>query len=222
MRILVVEDDADLNRQLVTALTEAGYAVDTAHDGEEGHFLGDTEPYDAVVLDLGLPTLDGLSVLENWRRDGRAMPVLILTARDRWSDKVAGIDAGADDYVAKPFHMEEVLARVRALVRRAAGHASNEITCGTVRLDLRAGRVTVDGTPIKLTSHEYRLLSYLMHHQGKVISRTELTEHLYEQDFDRDSNTVEVFVGRLRKKIGSDMIETIRGLGYRLGEAVDG
>jgi len=222
MRILVVEDDSDLNRQLVAALTEAGYAVDTAHDGEEGHFMGDTEPYDAVVLDLGLPTLDGLSVLENWRRDGRTMPVLILTARDRWSDKVAGIDAGADDYVAKPFHMEEVLARVRALVRRAAGHASNEITCGSVRLDLRAGRVTVDGTPIKLTSHEYRLLSYLMHHQGKVISRTELTEHLYEQDFDRDSNTVEVFVGRLRKKIGSDMIETIRGLGYRLGEAVDG
>ncbi len=222
MRILVVEDDTDLNRQLVTALTEAGYAVDTAYDGEEGHFMGDTEPYDAVVLDLGLPTLDGLSVLENWRRDGRSMPVLILTARDRWSDKVAGIDAGADDYVAKPFHMEEVLARVRALVRRAAGHASNEITCGSVRLDLRAGRVTVDGTPIKLTSHEYRLLSYLMHHQGKVISRTELTEHLYEQDFDRDSNTVEVFVGRLRKKIGSDMIETIRGLGYRLGEAVDG
>ncbi|MEM8702455.1 MAG: response regulator transcription factor [Pseudomonadota bacterium] len=221
MRILVVEDDTDLNRQLVTALEEAGYVVDSATDGEDGHFLGDTEPYDAVVLDLGLPTLDGLSVLENWRRDGRTMPVLILTARDRWSDKVAGIDAGADDYVAKPFHMEEVLARVRALVRRAAGHASNELTCGPVRLDLRAGRVTVDGSPIKLTSHEYRLLSYLLHHQGKVISRTELTEHLYDQDFDRDSNTVEVFVGRLRKKIGSDMIETIRGLGYRLGAAGD-
>ncbi|WP_421982233.1 response regulator [Roseibium sp.] len=221
MRILVVEDDTDLNRQLVTALEEAGYVVDSASDGEDGHFLGDTEPYDAVVLDLGLPTLDGLSVLENWRRDGRTMPVLILTARDRWSDKVAGIDAGADDYVAKPFHMEEVLARVRALVRRAAGHASNELTCGPVRLDLRAGRVTVDGSPIKLTSHEYRLLSYLLHHQGKVISRTELTEHLYDQDFDRDSNTVEVFVGRLRKKIGSDMIETIRGLGYRLGAAGD-
>ncbi|MBO6507472.1 MAG: response regulator transcription factor [Roseibium sp.] len=219
MRILVVEDDADLNRQLVTALEEAGYVVDSATDGEEGHFLGDTEPYDAVVLDLGLPTLDGLSVLENWRRDGRTMPVLILTARDRWSDKVAGIDAGADDYVAKPFHMEEVLARVRALVRRAAGHASNELTCGPIRLDLRAGKVTVDGRAIKLTSHEYRLLSYLLHHQGEVISRTELTEHLYDQDFDRDSNTVEVFVGRLRKKIGSDMIETIRGLGYRLGEA---
>jgi len=221
MRILVVEDDTDLNRQLVTALEEAGYVVDSATDGEEGHFLGDTEPYDAVVLDLGLPTLDGLSVLENWRRDGRTMPVLILTARDRWSDKVAGIDAGADDYVAKPFHMEEILARVRALVRRAAGHASNELTCGSVRLDLRAGRVTVDGSAIKLTSHEYRLLSYLLHHQGKVISRTELTEHLYDQDFDRDSNTVEVFVGRLRKKIGSDMIETIRGLGYRLGAASD-
>lgn len=217
MRILVVEDDTDLNRQLVTALEEAGYVVDSASDGEEGHFLGDTEPYDAVVLDLGLPKLDGLSVLENWRRDGRSMPVLILTARDRWSDKVAGIDAGADDYVAKPFHMEEVLARVRALVRRAAGHASNELTCGPVRLDLRAGRVTVDGRSIKLTSHEFRLLSYLMHHQGKVISRTELTEHLYDQDFDRDSNTVEVFVGRLRKKIGTDLIETIRGLGYRLG-----
>ena len=221
MRILVVEDDNDLNRQLVTALEEAGYVVDSATDGEDGHFLGDTEPYDAVVLDLGLPTLDGLSVLENWRRDGRTMPVLILTARDRWSDKVAGIDAGADDYVAKPFHMEEVLARVRALVRRAAGHASNELTCGPVRLDLRAGRVTVDGSPVKLTSHEYRLLSYLLHHQGKVISRTELTEHLYDQDFDRDSNTVEVFVGRLRKKIGSDLIETIRGLGYRLGDAGD-
>lgn len=221
MRILVVEDDTDLNRQLVTALEEAGYVVDSATDGEDGHFLGDTEPYDAVVLDLGLPTLDGLSILENWRRDGRTMPVIILTARDRWSDKVAGIDAGADDYVAKPFHMEEVLARVRALVRRAAGHASNELTCGPIRLDLRAGKVTVDGRAIKLTSHEYRLLSYLLHHQGKVISRTELTEHLYDQDFDRDSNTVEVFVGRLRKKIGSDMIETIRGLGYRLGVAGD-
>lgn len=217
MRILVVEDDTDLNRQIVTALEEAGYVVDSATDGEDGHYLGDTEPYDAVVLDLGLPTLDGLSVLETWRRDGRTMPVLILTARDRWSDKVAGIDAGADDYVAKPFHMEEVLARVRALVRRAAGHASNELTCGAVRLDLRAGKVTVNGSAIKLTSHEYRLLSYLLHHQGKVISRTELTEHLYDQDFDRDSNTVEVFVGRLRKKIGSDLIETIRGLGYRLG-----
>jgi len=216
MRILVVEDDENLNRQLVTALTDAGYVVDSATDGEEGHFLGDTEPYDAVVLDIGLPQMDGISVLEAWRREGRAMPVLLLTARDRWSDKVQGIDAGADDYVAKPFHMEEVLARLRALVRRAAGHASNEITAGPVRLDVKAGRVTVDGQAIKLTSHEFRLLSYLMLHKGKVISRTELTEHLYDQDFDRDSNTIEVFVGRLRKKLPEELIQTIRGLGYQI------
>ncbi len=216
MRILVVEDDKDLNGQLVAALKEAGYAVDSAFDGEEGHFLGDTEPYDAVILDIGLPQMDGLSVLERWRRDGRTVPVLLLTARDRWSDKVQGIDAGADDYVAKPFHVEEVLARIRALVRRAAGHASNELVCGPLRLDVRASRVTVDGNPVKLTAHEYKVLEYLLHHTGKVVSRTELTEHLYDQDFDRDSNTIEVFVGRLRKKPGIDLIETIRGLGYRI------
>ncbi|MCB1494169.1 MAG: response regulator transcription factor [Bauldia sp.] len=216
MRVLIVEDDADLNRQLATAMKEAGYAVDTATDGEEGHFLGDTEPYDAVVLDIGLPQLDGISVLEQWRRAGRTMPVLLLTARDRWSDKVQGIDAGADDYVAKPFHIEEVLARIRALVRRAAGHASNEIECGPVRLDAKAGRVTVDGNPVKLTSHEYKVLEYLMLHRERVVSRTELIEHLYDQDFDRDSNTIEVFVGRLRKKVSADLIETVRGLGYRL------
>lgn len=221
MRVLVIEDDPDLNRQLVTAMADAGYAVDKATDGEEGHFLGDTEPYDCVILDIGLPKMDGLSVLEQWRRDGRAMPVLLLTARDRWSDKVAGIDAGADDYVAKPFHMEEVLARVRALLRRAAGHASNELVCGPLRLDARAARVTVDGNPVKLTSLEYRLLAYLMHHQDRVVSRTELVEHLYDQDFDRDSNTIEVFVGRVRKKLGIDIIETVRGLGYRIGEAGD-
>ncbi|HEV7276155.1 MAG TPA: response regulator transcription factor [Devosiaceae bacterium] len=218
MRILVVEDDANLNRQIKEALTEAGYAVDAAFDGEEGHFLGDTEPYDAVVLDIGLPQMDGLSVLEEWRRAGRTMPVLLLTARDRWSDKVQGIDAGADDYVAKPFHMEEILARIRALVRRAAGHSSNEITAGSVRLDVKAGKVTVDGHAVKLTSHELRLLSYLMHHKGKVISRTELTEHLYDQDFDRDSNTIEVFVGRLRKKLPEECIQTVRGLGYQIVE----
>jgi len=218
MRILVVEDDANLNRQLKEALTEAGYAVDVAFDGEEGHFLGDTEPYDAVVLDIGLPQMDGLSVLEEWRRAGKTMPVLLLTARDRWSDKVQGIDAGADDYVAKPFHMEEILARIRALVRRAAGLASNEIVAGSVRLDARSGKVTVDGQSVKLTSHELRLLSYLMHHKGKVISRTELTEHLYDQDFDRDSNTIEVFVGRLRKKLPEDCIQTVRGLGYQIAE----
>ncbi len=216
MRVLVVEDDADLNRQLVTALKEAGYAVDSAKDGEEGHFLGDTEPYDLVVLDIGLPIMDGISVLEQWRRAGKKMPVLILTARDRWSDKVQGIDAGADDYVAKPFHIEEVLARVRALVRRAAGHATNEIEIGSVRLDSKSGRVTVDGNPIKLTSHEYRVLEYLMTHRDRVVSRTELIEHLYDQDFDRDSNTIEVFVGRLRKKVPAELIETVRGLGYRI------
>ena len=222
MRLLVVEDDPDLNRQLVTALGEAGYAVDTAYDGEEGHFLGDTEPYDAVVLDIGLPKKDGLSVLEEWRRDERKMPVLILTARERWSDKVAGMDAGADDYVAKPFHMEEVLARLRALLRRSAGHASNDLVCGPLVLDTKAARVTVDGQAIKLTSHEYRVLHYLMMQRDRVVSRTELVEHLYDQDFDRDSNTVEVFIGRLRKKLPADLIKTVRGLGYRLTENPDG
>ena len=221
MRTLVVEDDKDLNRQLVTALTDAGFAVDKAFDGEEGHFLGDTEPYDVVILDLGLPKMDGLSVLEQWRREGRNMPVIILTARDRWSDKVAGMDAGADDYVAKPFHMEELLARVRAQVRRATGHAKSEIECGPLRLDTKTARVTCDGQQVKLTSHEYRLLAYLMHHRSRVVSRTELVEHLYEQDFDRDSNTIEVFIGRLRKKIPPDMIKTIRGLGYRLSQEGD-
>ncbi len=219
MRLLVIEDDKDLNRQLVAALEQAGYAVDSAHDGEEGWFLGDTEPYDAVVLDIGLPKKDGLTVLEDWRRAGRTMPVLILTARDRWSDKVQGFDAGADDYVAKPFHMEEVLARLRALLRRATGHSTNELTCGPVQLDTKSGRVVVSGQAVKLTSHEYRLLAYLMHHNGRIVSRTELVDHLYDQDFDRDSNTVEVFIGRLRKKLGVDVIETVRGLGYRLDRA---
>lgn len=216
MRILVVEDDRELNRQLVAALNSAGYVVDHAYDGEEGYFLGDTEAYDAVVLDIGLPKMDGISIVEHWRENSRSMPVLILTARDRWSDKVAGIDAGADDYVTKPFHMEEVLARLRALIRRASGHASSELVCGPVVLDTKTSRVTVDENQIKLTSLEFALLSYLMHHQGEIISRTDLTEHLYDQDFDRDSNTIEVFIGRLRKKLGVDVIETIRGMGYRL------
>lgn len=218
MRLLVVEDDPDINRQLVSALQDSGYVVDSAKDGEEGHYLGDTEPYDAVVLDLGLPVLDGVSVLEKWRRSGKKMPVLILTARDRWSDKVAGFDAGADDYVAKPFHMEEVLARVRALLRRSAGHATSELVCGPVSLDTKSARVIVNGMAVKLTSLEFRLLAYLMHHKGKVVSRTELVEHLYDQDFDRDSNTVEVFVGRLRKKLGVDVLHTIRGMGYCVTE----
>ena len=221
MRVLVVEDDPDLNRQLVTALTDGGYAVDSAKDGEEGYFLGETEPYDVVILDIGLPKMDGISILEQWRRAERNMPVIILTARDRWSDKVQGMDAGADDYVAKPFHMEELLARVRAQVRRSTGHAKNEIECGPLRLDTKSARVTYGGQPVKLTSHEYRLLAYMMHHNGRVVSRTELVEHLYEQDFDRDSNTIEVFIGRLRKKIPGDLIKTVRGLGYRLSEEPD-
>ena len=216
MRLLVVEDDKDLNRQLCSALEDAGYVVDRAFDGEEGHFLGETEPYDAVILDMGLPQRDGASVLNAWREAGRAMPVLILTARDRWSDKVNAFDSGADDYVTKPFHMEEVLARVRALLRRATGHSRSDLVCGPLVLDTRNGRVTMNGNPVRLTSHEYRLIAYLMHHQGRIISRSEIIEHLYDQDFDRDSNTIEVFVGRIRKKLGVDMIETVRGLGYRL------
>ncbi|MEL7129858.1 MAG: response regulator transcription factor [Pseudomonadota bacterium] len=216
MRILVVEDNPDLRRQLADALSQSGYAVDLASDGEDGHFLGDTEPYDAVILDLGLPKMDGVTILERWREDGRDFPVLILTARDRWSEKVAGFDAGADDYLTKPFITEELLARLRALLRRATGHSAAAIECGALRVDTRSARATVKGTPIKLTAHEYRVLSYLMHHQGRVVPRTELVEHIYDQDFDRDSNTIEVFIGRLRKKIGSDRIQTERGLGYRL------
>ena len=216
MRILLVEDEPDISRQLKAALTDAGDVVDVAPDGEEGQFLGETEPYDAVVLDLGLPKVDGVSVLERWRRAGLATPVLILTARGGWSDKVAGFDAGADDYLTKPFHTEELLARLRALLRRAAGHAQPQLSCGDLRLDPKAARATVNGEPLRLTSLEYRMLHYMMMHRDRVISRTELVEHLYDQDFDRDSNTIEVFIGRLRKKVGSDRIETVRGLGYRL------
>jgi two-component system OmpR family response regulator len=216
MRVLVVEDDPDLSRQMKAALTGAGYAVDHVSDGEEGHFLGDTEPYDAIVLDLGLPVIDGVTVLRKWRAAGKKTPVLILTARDGWSEKVKGFDAGADDYVTKPFRMEELLARLRALIRRAAGHASATLECGPVKLDTAAGRVEIEGNEIKLTAQEFKVLAYLMHHRGKVVSRTQLTEHIYEQDFDRDSNTIEVFIGRLRKKLGVDVIETIRGLGYRM------
>jgi two-component system OmpR family response regulator len=218
VRLLVVEDDKNLNRQIVAALEQAGYAVDKAFDGEDGGYLGESEPYDAIILDLGLPKVDGVSVLNGWRRAGVKAPVIILTARDRWSDKVTGFDAGADDYVTKPFHMEELLARIRALLRRATGHASSEIVCGPVRLDTRSGRVSVNGNAVKLTSHEYRLLSYLMHHAGRIVSRAELTEHLYDQDFDRDSNTIEVFVGRLRKKLGVELIQTVRGLGYLIDQ----
>ncbi|QCO03623.1 response regulator [Azospirillum argentinense] len=216
MRLLVVEDDPALARQLAERLEGEGYAVDHAADGEEGQFLGETEPYDAIVLDLGLPRVDGLTVLRCWRAQGITAPVIILTARGAWTEKVQGIDAGADDYLAKPFSMEELLARIRALIRRSKGHASAEIACGGVVLDTRSGRVTLDGQTVDLTGHEFRVLDYLMHRKGQLVSRTELTEHIYAQDFDRDSNTIEVFVGRLRRKLGADLIKTVRGLGYKL------
>jgi two-component system OmpR family response regulator len=216
VRILLVENDRDLAEQIRTALQQAGYAVDHADDGEDGHFLGETEPFDAAVLDLGLPLLDGLTILERWRRAGRGFPVLILTARGSWSEKVRGIDAGADDYMTKPFHVEELLARLRALIRRSAGHASAELVCGRIALDTRTNRVTVADRPVALTAAELRLLSYLMHHVGRVVSRGELVEHLYQQDFDRDSNTIEVFVNRLRRKLGVNQIRTLRGQGYCL------
>jgi two-component system OmpR family response regulator len=216
VRVLVVEDEARLSRQLATALGQAGYAVDCAADGERAEFLGQTEHYDAVVLDLGLPKIDGLTLLRRWRDAGLSMPVLVLTARASWHEKVQGIDGGADDYVAKPFRMEEVLARLRALIRRASGQVQPELRCGAVVLDPRIAKVTVDGVPVKLTSHEFRVLSYLMHHRGRVVSQAELIEHIYAQDFDRESNTVEVFVARLRRKLGTSFIETVRGLGYRI------
>jgi two-component system, OmpR family, response regulator len=216
VRVLVVEDEARLGDELVRSLEEAGYAVDRAADGERADFLGQTERYDAVVLDLGLPGVDGLTVLRRWREAGLAMPVLVLTARASWHEKVVGIDSGADDYVSKPFRMEEVLARLRGLIRRASGQVQPEIRCGPVALDPRLARVTRDGVPVKLTSHEFRVLAYLMHHRGRVVSQAELTEHIYAQDADRDSNTVEVFIARLRRKLGGSFIETVRGLGYRI------
>jgi two-component system, OmpR family, response regulator len=219
LRILVVEDELLLSRQLAKALTDGGYAVDCAADGEHADFLTHTELYDAVVLDLGLPKIDGLTLLRRWRDAGVIAPVLILTARASWHEIVVGIDGGADDYVTKPFRVEEVLARIRALIRRASGLAHSELRCGDLALDSRTARVSLGGSAVKLTSHEFRVLSYLMHHRGKVVSRIELTEHIYAQDLDRDSNTVEVFIARLRRKLGASFIETVRGLGYRMRES---
>ncbi len=216
MRVLVAEDEIALARELTAALQGAGYAVDLAHDGARAEFLGATERYDVVVLDLGLPTLDGLTLLRRWRESGLSTPVLVLTARGTWHERVVGIDTGADDYVAKPFQMEEVLARVRALIRRASGQASPLLRCGAIVLDPRSARVTRDGADVALTSHEFRVLSYLMHHQDRVVSQGELVEHIYARDADRDSNTVEVFIARLRKKVGGDAVVTVRGLGYRM------
>jgi len=219
MRVLVVEDEATLAGQLSAALHEAGYAVDSAADGAQAEFMGQTEPYDAVILDLGLPGMGGLTVLRRWREAGMTVPVLILTARDSWHEKVQGIDGGADDYVTKPFRVEEVLARLRALVRRAAGHVSPELRWGSIILDPRLARVTRSGVPVKLTSHEFRVLAYLMHHRTRVVPQSELMEHIYARGDDRDSNTVEVFIARLRRKLGADLIVTVRGLGYRIGDS---
>ena len=217
MRVLLVEDERSLADQLASALDRSGYAVDRADDGKQAEFLGSTERYDAVVLDLGLPSMDGLTLLRHWRESGVTAPVLVLTARGTWHDKVLGIDSGADDYVSKPFQMEEVLARLRALIRRSTGQASPVLRCGEIELDARSTRVTLKGLVVRLTTHEFRVLSYLMHHRGRVVSQSELVEHIYERDADRDSNTVEVFIARLRKKLGADAIATVRGLGYRVG-----
>ncbi|OAN52238.1 DNA-binding response regulator [Paramagnetospirillum marisnigri] len=216
MRVLVVEDEPQLTLRLQHALEAAGFAVDTAYDGEEGLYLGETESYDAAVLDLGLPKLDGVSVLGRWREAGRALPVLVLTARNRWADKSAAFAAGADDYVTKPFEMEEVVTRLRALIRRAAGHASPEITCGPLRIDTIGGRASLDGMPVALTAQEFRILSYLAHHQGRVVGRGELVEHVYDRNADPDSNVLDVLVARIRRKLGIEVIHTLRGQGWRM------
>ena len=216
MRVLVVEDEPQLALRLQRALEAADFAVDVAYDGEEGWHLGDTEPYDAIVLDLGLPRIDGVTVLQRWRKAGRTTPVLILTARSRWSEKMAGFNAGADDYVTKPFELDEVVYRLRALIRRASGHAQPELVCGPLRLDTNSGRVSVNEAPVQLTAQEFRILSYLVHHPGRIVSRTELMEHVYDRHFESDSNVLEVLVGRIRRKVGADLIRTVRGQGYML------
>jgi two-component system OmpR family response regulator len=217
VRVLVVEDEAALAAQLTAAITTAGYVADHAADGARADFLVATEQYDAIVLDLGLPVVDGMTLLAHWRDTGVVTPILVLTARGSWHEKVLGIDGGADDYVSKPFEVEEVLARLRALIRRSAGQGARELRSGLITLDPRSARVTLAGAPVKLTSHEFKVLAYLMHQRVRVVSQTELTSHIYAQDYDRDSNTVEVFIARLRRKLGAAAIETVRGLGYRMG-----
>ncbi|MCU0902390.1 MAG: response regulator transcription factor [Tabrizicola sp.] len=216
MRILLAEDEVVLCDQIKKVLTAEGRIVDVAHDGEEACHLGATEPYDMIILDLGLPIRDGLSILREWRSTGVATPVLILTARDGWTDRVDGLDAGADDYLTKPFHLPELAARVRAALRRSAGRTSPLFQQGGVVFDTRHGRATLDGVPVDLTSQEVAVLSYLVHNAGRLISRTELSEHIYEYDGDRDSNTIAVFINRLRKKLGPDLIQTSRGRGYMI------
>ncbi|WP_078121791.1 response regulator [Thiosocius teredinicola] len=214
MRILLVEDDQKVAEGVVAALASSGYVVDHVADGETAWFKGGTEPYSAVILDLGLPGMDGLSILKRWREEGRDFPVLVLTARGSWNERVEGIDAGADDYLPKPFRIEELLARLRAIVRRSTGQATAVIEIGPLALDTRQMRVALDDEPVHLSPQEYRLVSYLMQHAGRVVSQLELTEQLYSQDFERDSNAIEVMVGRVRKKLGNNLIQTRRGFGY--------
>lgn len=219
MRILVLEDEDTLRNELSRALTGAGFVVEAVGNGKDGHFEGEENPYDLAVVDIGLPVMSGIEVIQKWRSTGRSFPVLILTARGRWQEKVEGLEAGADDYMVKPFSMEELVARIRALLRRASGWSQSKLQCGPVLLDLTAQEVKVDGVSIEMTAYEYKVLEYLMLHAGEVISKTDLTEHVYHQDFDRDSNVIEVFVGRLRKKLDPENryrpIETLRGRGYR-------
>lgn len=216
MKILVVEDEPALAAALDEALRTAGFLVEQAADGETAVQLGTIDPFDAAVLDLGLPRLDGVTVLQRWRAAGVTMPVLVLTARGRWPEKLAAFSAGADDYVTKPFEMEEVIVRLRALLRRAAGAATAEITVGSLRFDPTRGQVTVDGRPVRLTERELRILEYLLHRRGRIVSRLDIIDHVYERDMDRDSNVIDVLIGRIRRKIGPERIETVRGLGYRL------
>lgn len=218
MRILVAEDDDRIAETLTTSLKKAGFGVERERDGEGAWYRGDTEVYDAIILDLGLPQIDGLTILKRWRAAGRLTPVLILTARGQWEERVDGIEAGADDYVVKPFHVQEIVARLRALVRRANGLASSRIAFGRYLLDLRTMEVTAEGMPMELTPQEFKLVSYLVHRRGQVISQLEITEHIYNQDYERDSNAVEVLVARVRKRLGADVIKTRRGFGYALGD----
>ncbi len=219
VRILVIEDEARIANDIRDSLNNAGYVAEVSRDGEDGWFRGDSESFDAVVLDLGLPVLDGITILKRWRHAGRTMPVIILTARDGWREKVDGIDAGADDYLIKPFRMEELLARLRAVTRRASGHASPLLTHGALEVDTRQRSISFSGRPVAVTPLEYRLIAYLVHHRGRVISQTELSEHVYDQDIERDSNAIEVLVSRIRRKLGGDIIETRRGHGYLIGDA---
>ncbi|WP_299602641.1 response regulator transcription factor [uncultured Tateyamaria sp.] len=219
MRILLAEDEPQLCKQIKTLLNAEGRIVDVVNDGVEAHFLGSTEPYDMIILDIGLPERDGISVLRQWRKEGLKTPVLILTARDGWSERVDGLDAGADDYMTKPFHMSELAARVRAILRRQSGHVNPVFEKGDFVFDTRNGRVSINGLPVDLTAQELAVLSYLVYNTGRMISRTELSEHIYEYDGDRDSNTIAVFVTRLRKKLGPDLITTVRGRGYMIDAA---